>query len=209
MKSTTLRWLLLALPFALAAAGMQLIVPGLGDSIADALRKIPHPPPAAPSADAWDVVDASADELPTWSLPDTAANGDAGTRPRATEDAGESGKHGLFVPARKTAELAARAAKLVHGNDATDGEGRPVGVRLSGIGGLGVGLADGDIVASIGGRPTLSVGDATSAIAAAAIPPPDGRAHRVSAVVLRETGSGDERRVEKIYVTVEVPAVRP
>jgi hypothetical protein len=59
-------------------------------------------------------------------------------------------------------------------------------------------------VTSIAGAPTLTVGDATSAIIAAATPTADGRTKKVSAHVLRATKDGPM----SIVVTVEVPPVK-
>jgi hypothetical protein len=200
-----LRYVILALaPFPLFAIGLRLIVPKLGDSIADTFTKVaPHRASASATSS-----DAPAEASVPWTMPIEAAD-DAGASidrpaPLRARDAGSGKRGALFVPARRARELAPIAAQSVHGAEVSDADGKPLGVRLFGVGALGVGLADGDVVTSIAGAPTLTVADATSAIVAAAAPPTDGHTKKVSAHVLRATKDGPM----SIVVTVEVPTVK-
>jgi hypothetical protein len=72
---------------------------------------------------------------------------------------------------------------------------RPAGLALQGIGGFGAGLADGDVLTSVGGTPATSVGAVVGAVAGAI----RSNAKALGAVVWR----GDRR----IDVTVEIPRV--
>lgn len=90
--------------------------------------------------------------------------------------------------------LTARELRGVGWVTAAGAQGRPAGVRLSGVGALGLGLADGDVVTSIDGRPTPSFDDATAAGAAAWA----SGAHAAHATIVRGG--------ETIAVTVEIPA---
>ena len=200
-----LRWLLLLLPFALLAVGTRILVPLIGDSIAKSFTTLATERDHLESQSAErSRGDGGHEDRPTR-VPWTWDDDDAGALPAAaTMDAGASRPHALFVPARVTARVAPIAARQVHGTAAMDAKGRPLGVRLSGVGALGVGLADGDILTSVVGQPTLDVDAATGAIAAATA---SGK-RRVSAAILRETG-GAERKVERIFVTEELPEPSP
>jgi hypothetical protein len=93
--------------------------------------------------------------------------------------------------------LTAKQLRAIGWSTVVDAHGRSAGVRLSGVGALGMGLADGDVVTSIDGRLTPTEGDATSAGSAAW----SSGARTVRATILR----GDQT----IAVTVELPAGRP
>ncbi len=69
----------------------------------------------------------------------------------------------IDIPANHLARLTAKQLRGVHATDAVDPAGRPIGARLHGVGGLGVGLGDGDVVTSIDGHATPTADDATGA----------------------------------------------
>jgi hypothetical protein len=73
----------------------------------------------------------------------------------------------LVIAVDRLAALTADQLRAVHWASVTDAQGRAAGVRLFGVGALGLGLADGDVVTSINGRPTRAEGEAVSAGASA------------------------------------------
>ena len=75
----------------------------------------------------------------------------------------ERARAGIEVPRDRVARLDARQLRAISATDAVDASGHPVGARLRGVGGLRVGLSDGDVVTSIDGRPTANADDATIA----------------------------------------------
>lgn len=69
----------------------------------------------------------------------------------------------LFIPTERLMSLTADELRAVRWAAVRDGRGAAAGVRLAGVGGLGVGLAEGDVVTSIDGKPTRTEDDATAA----------------------------------------------
>lgn len=59
--------------------------------------------------------------------------------------------------------MTAKQLQGVQATDATGAGGHPLGAKLHGVGALGLGLADGDVVTSIDGRTTANANDATTA----------------------------------------------
>jgi hypothetical protein len=86
-------------------------------------------------------------------------NGSGHGRAPASEKPGGS----IEIAADRLARLTEKQLQNVNASDAVDVSGRPLGARLHGVGGLGVGLADGDVITSIDGRTTANAGDATTA----------------------------------------------
>ncbi len=152
---------------ALAAIGLgtPAIVSTVGDSIARKLGNAAAPLVPAP-AEAPERSDTFADVAPA---PEPLAdhvdagagkdNGSGHGRAPASERSGGS----IEIGADRLARLTEKQLQNVHASDAVDASGRPLGARLHGVGGLGVGLADGDVVTSIDGRPTANADDATTA----------------------------------------------
>jgi len=82
------------------------------------------------------------------------------TKPRATEAAAE---RGVFVSAQRVLQLAERRAVPRAVPVAASGE-RPAGLRLEGVGALGIGMRDGDILTQVLGAPAASVSAVVGAI---------------------------------------------
>ncbi len=100
----------------------------------------------------------------------------------------------LRIPEAQVSRALGAGLDGVRGRTARDTEGRAVGVRITGVGRLGVGLADGDVITSIDGTKTPDEESATAAALAAI-----GRGARsVSGTLLRGN--------DTINVVVELPA---
>jgi hypothetical protein len=113
-----------------------------------------------------DSTDVTTDTGPAPSLaeqpladPSDPGRGDAGTR-RSAAKAASSGA--LDIPADRLARLTEKQLRSMRATDAVNADGRAIGARLYGVGALGVGLADGDVVTSIDGRATPDVTTATA-----------------------------------------------
>jgi hypothetical protein len=140
---------LLAAPFLLVAVVARWGVPRWGDSIARhltaAVGALSWAAPAATSATARPTV--------AW-LAAPAGVSDAGA-----SDGGSA--LSLEVPAAAVARAFEDLGPHVRGRTAFGADGRPAGVRLSGVTGLKVGLRDGDVIVSVEGQPTLDEATAT------------------------------------------------
>jgi hypothetical protein len=100
----------------------------------------------------------------------------------------------IFVSRSAVLGLAASGARP-HGAPAPATAARPAGLRLLGVGGLGIGLCDGDVLTRAVGQPALSTGAVIQAVLAA-------RAHHAP-VLEGEFWRGDRRyvlRVEQPYL---------
>ena len=150
--------------FAAIGLGTPAIVSTVGDSIARRLGNaaaalVPTPPEAERNDTLADVVPAPE---PLAGPLDAGVAKDSGSghgRAPASEKSGGS----IEITADRLARLTEKQLQNVQASDAVDGAGRPFGARLHGVGGLGVGLADGDVITSIDGRTTANAGDATTA----------------------------------------------
>lgn len=100
----------------------------------------------------------------------------------------------IFISAEKIARIAPNRLRGVRAATAVDVDGEGVGARLTGVGALGVELADGDVVTSIGGRATPTAEDATAAATAAW----SSGARALLSATIRRGG-------QVIAVTVQVP----
>lgn len=63
----------------------------------------------------------------------------------------------IDIPASRVARLTEKQLRSLRPANVIGGDGSAAGVRLHGIGALGVGLTDADVVTSIDGRPTTDV----------------------------------------------------
>lgn len=176
-----------------AGLGARVLVPRVGDGMASsflvaagALR------PARPSSTDAGPLRVSAADAPVTIA---AGSGDALSPGRAPGRATSGG--GLDIPAERLARLTARQLRGIGASDAVDPTGHALGARLSGVGALGVGLADGDVVTSIEGRATPNATEATTA-ALASYASGEATAH---ATVLRGGRT--------LRVTVHIPARHP
>jgi len=73
---------------------------------------------------------------------------------------------------------------------------RPAGLALSGVGGFGAGLRDGDVLTSVAGAPATSVGSVVSAVA--------GALQQKASVITGEVWRGEQR----LALAVEIPEMR-
>lgn len=140
-----------------AGAGFRVLVPQLGDAMAHRLLTVAASMPRAEAA-----ATSETDVVPTLepaAEPASTGGGDTGPAPSPM-----SGKvEAIDIPADRLARLTAKQLRGVHATDAVDPSGHPLGARLHGVGSLGLGLGDGDIVTRIDGRATATADDATGA----------------------------------------------
>ena len=156
---------LLAVPFLLIALVARVAVPAWGDRIArrastlvTALhlarpaatsRRAPAPDPFPPSAPE----DVGAPEDPAdAALP--------GVAPRK-RDVARPGPVAVRVPAATVQWAIDDRGAHLHARTARGADGRPAGIRLSGVSGLGLGLRDGDTIVAVEGEPALDEEAAT------------------------------------------------
>ena len=154
---------LLVAALATAGLGAPVLVSRLGDSIARHLgavaASLPGPAPVNADTRSDTLVDVAAGPLaPLASRPDAGGGGDKGRAPPPDKTAGS-----IDIPADRLARLTAKQLQGVGATDAIGPGGHPAGAKLHGVGGLGVGLADGDVVTSIDGHATADADDATTA----------------------------------------------
>jgi hypothetical protein len=195
---------LLALaPFAWIAIGARVLVPRLGEAVARRIAAAGTLPPVAGSGlDGVGPVARYAFHGPTGPLapPPQLRSGathkvSAASRDRALANAVQQGARAILISGESLLALAPERLRDVNGTTVLDARGRPSGVSLYGVGALGVGLADGDVVTAIDGRSTPTADDATSAGLTAWS---SGKRSACATIV-----RGDET----IAVTVEIPGV--
>jgi hypothetical protein len=182
-------------PFVLVAIGARLLVPALGDSMARKMAELasaaPRDVPTESAAVAVEVLPAGQEAADGGGPPAEAA---ASVLPRSGAG-GRAGRPNIDVPADRLARLTERQLRGIGAATVLGQDGKPAGARLSGVGALGVGLADGDVVTSIGGRATSTADEAT----AAALDAWSAGPHAETATIVRGG--------EALAVTVHVPAV--
>jgi hypothetical protein len=153
----------LALVAALTAAfGVRVAVPRMGDAIAARLVRAASSLPAPREAEpAWADGDGAGEVVARVAAGDGRSHREPPGRRGQTTEA-------IDVPVAVVARLSERQLRSVGATDAVDdGSGRVLGARLHGVGGLGSGLSDGDVVTNIDGRAIGSAADATAAALAA------------------------------------------
>jgi hypothetical protein len=176
-----------------AGLGGRVLVPRVGDAMAATLVAGARALRAAQTLADEKVTAPDRQEAPVDGA-DVGSRGDHG-RERSLEHA--SAVEAIDVPAERVARLSARQLRSIAAADAFDEGGHAVGARLSGVGALGVGLADGDVVTSIDGRLTPNAAEGTGA-ALAGYAAGEATAH---ATVLRGGRT--------LRVTVHIPARNP
>ncbi|MBN2191952.1 MAG: hypothetical protein JW751_03985 [Polyangiaceae bacterium] len=87
------------------------------------------------------------------------------TRRRGGTRAGGHSRRGLFVSGETVLRLARHGVRP-RGLPVPAEGGRPAGLRLSGVSGLGIGLLDGDVLTTAGGVPALSASDVVTMVIA-------------------------------------------
>jgi hypothetical protein len=141
--------------------GTRALVPRLGDAMAKSMATAAHAwllPGAAAATTVTDPGSAPAEADPRGN-----ARSGRGGRPAARSVDPDRAPASIEVPRERVARLDARQLRAISATDALDASGHALGARLHGVGGLGVGLSDGDVVTSIDGRPTANAEDATTA----------------------------------------------
>jgi hypothetical protein len=173
MPVTWPRRIALALvPFAVVAGGARLLVPVAAARMARGIAVLASAAPVVRAEPEAHPDGESTAEAPDDATSGTGASAQGGHRRTSRRAGGASGmgagaRSGLDVSAERVARLTARQLRGIGATTVVDAEGRPVGARLSGVGALGIGLVDGDVVTSIDGQPTVT-GDAATAAAMAA-----------------------------------------
>jgi hypothetical protein len=192
---------LLALPFVGVALLGHVLVPRWGDALARRLKAASALVPASSSApagdtrvDPGDIVSITVPDLDAGVIEDAGAAREAGARRGsvASRDAG-SGALSVFVPAAAVQRAIDDGGKHIRGRTVRGPDGKPVGVRLTGVSGAKLGLQDGDIVVAVEGQATPDDDRATD-VALSAIAR---GANRLHATVMR----GDV----PIQVTLDLP----
>jgi len=139
------------------------VVPTAGAAAAETAAPAPTPEPAAQPAP-------SAERLPSLRASSRVERGPVvRSRGRAVPPTshGEAAPESVFVSVDRLLQLTPGQLRAVRFAGVRDEQGDPRGVRLWGVGALGVGLADGDVVVAIDGRPTRTEDEATAAGASA------------------------------------------
>jgi S1-C subfamily serine protease len=101
---------------------------------------------------------------------------------------------GVFVPASAVLNLA-RVGVLPQAAPVPAAGARPAGLKLSGVGGLGLGMRDGDVLTRVAGTPVASV----SQVVGLVIQAREKRARHISAEFFRD-GSRWSLTVEQPYL---------
>jgi hypothetical protein len=165
-RAVRLRWrtaLLLALPFVIVAIGSRAFVPALGDRIARMARGVAmiaplHPfrraPDPTPYASPTPNADPNATSTPT---PNATPNGKI-AQATAAPPPGP-----LRIPAAKVQRAIDDAGRTIRARTTYGPDGKPMGARVTGVNGAGLGLRDGDIIIAVDGKPTLDDDAATDA----------------------------------------------
>ena len=176
-----------------AGLGARVLVPRVGDGMASSvlaaagmLRSARSPSNAAAP------LEATAGDTPVSIAAGSADDHGAERSPGRSPSGG-----GLDIPADRLARLTARQLRGIGASDAVDPAGHALGARLSGVAGLGLGLAEGDVVTSIDGRPTPNAAEGTAAALASYA---SGEATAHATVV---------RGGRALRVTVHIPAREP
>ena len=172
-------------------------MPRVGDAVARRIASIAPPASPAPAPAATDD-DRGDDDAPSVGVEPPERAPHAPVPRGATRSASRTGppavRLGLDVPEARVSRLTAAQLRGLRATTVLDDQGGASGASLVGVARLGVGLADGDVVTSIDGRPTRTADEATAA-AMGAYASGERAAH---AVVLRGGRA--------IAVTVHIPA---
>lgn len=148
-------------PFVLVAIGARGLAPRISEAITDGMltaaswarvRTVERDP--AHNTDALPAVDPPSSVVPRAPMPRLAVKKTAAQK-------------AIVISREQVLRLTSKELRRIQTTTFVDGHGRHSGVSLIGMTGLGVGLADGDVVTSIDGRPTPTENDATDAVLAA------------------------------------------
>ena len=200
MRRPLLTALAVAASFALIAWGSARLARASGDAIGSAVARaassLPAPghgllDPPRPSESVSAPADAASVVFEDLPDPDAAASI---TKAGKKKPSGTSARpaRGIRVPAATVLRLAGRGVRPSGAPVAANAD-RPAGLALQGVGALGIGLRDGDVLTQVAGAPASSAGAVIGAVLAAR----QRRAPAMSGLVYR--GS------EKIALYVEMP----
>jgi hypothetical protein len=159
-RRTALTLTILAL--ALVAAGVcawELVPRFRGAMVGGFVKLAMDVPTEVDSAATAAVVRAPDEPLEPVDTPVSAAGAPAPQRRTAPQVAGA-----IDIPEDKVARLTEKQLRSLRPANVVGSDGVASGVRLHGVGALGVGLADADIVTSIDGRPTPDVSTGMDAV---------------------------------------------
>jgi hypothetical protein len=201
------RWLLLALPFAAVVivprASMDRLAVAAASPLADAAEELedslpeppPEPTPLPPTRQAAEIA-ALDGTAPETSDNDAPIDGtDRAKRAPAAAPSKKPPKAMGVMVSRGRVTAAAKAGIRPSGSSVGATSWRPSGMALHGVGAVGVGLRDGDVVTRVGGFRATSQGAVISAVTAAL--------RQKLPAITGEVWRGRQR----IVVTVELPDV--
>ncbi len=125
----------------------------------------PPPQPRADPPEAELVPDLAAPVIAAGAVDSGAARVAARVVDAGPKDDG--GPITLYVKADAVDRALASQGKNVRGRTARGPDGKPIGVRLTGVSQFGVGLQDGDLIVAIEGKPTMDDDTATDVVLSA------------------------------------------
>ena len=204
MRRRLLMALAVAAPFALAAWGSARLARASGDAlgaaVASAASALPTPgqgllDPPRPRDSIGDSADAASvvfEDLPELDGDPASTSAPTETGKKKPSSVPAKPARGIRVSAATVLRLANRGVRPSGAPVAANAD-RPAGLALQGVGGLGVGLRDGDVLTQVAGAPALSTGAVIGAVLAAR----QRRAPAMSGLVYRGG--------EKIAIYVEMP----
>lgn len=164
-------------PLAISALAGRAMAEHLAAEAGDALARVaPHLLPKAPS----NLAEAPETDVPDAEPPDAANPGPepvvsdvavaavrrSGTHAPPAPATASPGSKGVFVSAQAVLRLA-NARAIPDGRPVPADGARPAGVQLSGVGGLGIGMRDGDVLTTAAGAPVRSKAQVIGLVASA------------------------------------------
>lgn len=141
----------------------------LGEGLASGVAAVAPPAPAPPPRCELVPDHVPAAPVPLAALPSPGRSPVAGGTPRSLRPVARPAvapRRGLHVPAEAVLRLARSGARPRGVPVPAEGE-RPAGILLQDVGGLGIGLEDGDVLTMAGGVPVQSPSDVVGMVIAA------------------------------------------
>jgi hypothetical protein len=133
---------------------------GIASGAAELARRLPAQAPAPPSSVLVDVVAAEPPSAVGAGKQRPPRRGGSSKRPVA------KARRGIFISSATVLRLAS-GASMPNAVPVPGAGNRPAGLRLVGVGGLGVGMRDGDVLTRVFGGPVTSVGAVVQGVIAA------------------------------------------
>src|SRR6185312_15600251 len=151
---------LLALPFVVVAIWARARASSWGDAIAKGVKEVAWlepsvtPPPPAPvdSSDVVALLDSLDAGAPSRDGVDAGAKRAAGGA-RAKDGGAPSGRASVHVPAWAVEKAIEDGGNAIKGRTTYGADGKPAGVKLTGVSSAHVGLEDGDVIVAVDGKP--------------------------------------------------------